>query len=210
MSAPKFYSDAEERLNIWTHAFGMGASVVGLFLLFLRASTQLSMVSALIFGLSLIILYAASTFYHRATDPQKRARLRVFDHAAIYVLIAGTYTPFSLITLPDKPGWLVFGIIWGLAIGGITLKLFFTGKFDLLSTIFYIGMGWVGIFFANSLIENLVSGGVSLILYGGISYTLGAILYSIKRLPYNHAIFHVFVLVGSFLHYLSIYLYVID
>lgn len=209
MSSPKFYSDKEERLNIWSHAFGIVVSILGLTLLLLKASSSLSVISSWIFGLSLIILYTASTLYHSSADVNQRSKLRIFDHAAIYVLIAGTYTPFSLITLPQNPGWLVFGLIWGLAIGGISLKLFFTGKFDLLSTIFYIAMGWVGILFVNPLIDNLASGGVSLILYGGICYTVGAILYSIKKLPYNHAIFHVFVLGGSFFHYLSIYLYVI-
>lgn len=187
----------------------MFLSVIGLIALLLKSENTLSITSSLIFGLSLIFLYSASTFYHRAKEPILRAKLRVLDHIAIYFLIAGTYTPFALITLRDSIGTSILITIWSIALGGLILKLFFTGRFSILSTALYIGMGWIGVFSADSIMESLTYEGVMLILAGGVSYTVGAILYAIKSLPFNHAIFHVYVLIGSFLHYLCIYFYVV-
>lgn len=210
--AVKFYSEAEEKWNIRTHVFGLLASIVGLVFLVVKASASNSaaaLISVLTFGVSLIVLYAASSIYHAAKEEQRRARLRVFDHAAIYLLIAGTYTPFTMLVLEERLGWQVFGIVWGLAVVGILLKLFFTGKFNVLSTLIYVGMGWVIIFAINPLIDQFSYEGLFTLFLGGGFYTLGAVLYSIKRLPFNHAIFHVFVLLGSFSHYLSVYLFVL-
>ncbi|MFT5762220.1 MAG: hemolysin III, partial [Polaribacter sp.] len=164
--------------------------------------------SLLIFGLSLIILYAASTLYHSATKPKLRRRLNIFDHAAIYVLIAGTYTPFTIITLEGETGWIIFGLTWLFALTGIILKLFFTGKFDKLSTTMYVLMGWQIVFVINPLLENLSEQGLFWLFAGGVFYTVGAVLYSIKKIPYNHAIFHFFVLAGSLSHFISIYFYI--
>ena len=164
--------------------------------------------SFIIYGLSLLILYSASTFYHAAKNPKARRRLNIFDHAAIYILIAGTYTPFTIITLEGSTGWIIFGLTWIFALIGVVLKLFFTGRFDKLSTIMYVLMGWQVVFAINPLLENLATEGLQLLFAGGIFYTIGAILYSIKKIPYNHVIFHVFVLLGSVSHFLSVCYYV--
>jgi len=168
-----------------------------------------SIVSFAVFGLSLVLLYAVSTLYHSTKKPASRSRLRIYDHASIFVLIAGTYTPFTLITLNGTTGWVIFGISWGLAIGGIVLKLFFTGKYHLLSTLMYIFMGWVIVFAINPLIENLSSQGLLWLLAGGVAYTVGAALYSVRTIKFNHAIFHIFVLIGSFSHFMSVYFHVL-
>jgi hemolysin III len=208
----KFYAPAEERINIVSHAAGLILSIVGLMLLLGHATLNGNMwhvVSFSIFGASLIMLYAASTFYHSAKKQESRNRLRIIDHAAIYILIAGTYTPFALVTLNGSTGWVIFGVTWGLAVSGITLKLFFTGKYELLSTMMYVFMGWVIIFAVKPLIQNFSTEGIAWLLAGGIAYTVGAIIYSFKKIKFNHAIFHVFVLIGSISHFLSVYLYVL-
>jgi hemolysin III len=207
----KYYDPAEERLNILTHGLGLVLSIVGLGILLFRANEQgttMHWVSFAVFGVSLILLYAASTFYHSARDPKRRGYLKILDHAAIFILIAGTYTPFTLISLEGPTGWTIFSVVWGIAAAGVILKLFFTGRFDILSTLLYVGMGWIIVFAIKPLMANLALEGLYWLLAGGIAYTVGAILYSIKRIPFNHAIFHVFVLVGSFCHYLAILLYV--
>lgn len=208
----KYYSPAEEWINISSHAVGLVLSVVALTLLVMHANLNGNVwhiVSFSIFGASLIILFAASTVYHSAKNPDVRARLRIVDHASIYVLIAGTYTPFTLVTLNGSTGWTIFGITWGMALCGIVLKLFFTGRYSLLSTLMYVFMGWVIIFAIKPLVENLSSEGLFWLVLGGVSYTVGAILYSIKKIKFNHAIFHVFVLLGAFCHFVSVYFYVL-
>lgn len=205
------YSDKEERLNILTHAFGLLLSIVGLPFL-IGKSTDFEgfwkPTSLIIYGISMIILYAASTFYHAAKEAKLRRRLNIFDHAAIYVLIAGTYTPFTMIVLEGTIGWVLFGITWFFALVGIILKLFYTGKFDKLSTIMYVLMGWEIVFVIKPLMDNFSTAGLKLLILGGVFYTLGAILYSIKKLPFNHAIFHIFVILGSISHFLCIFYYV--
>lgn len=208
----KDYPPKEEKINIISHAFGLILSLLATPLLIVHASINGNVwhiVSFSIYGASLIILYAASTLYHSAKKPKLRKRLNVFDHASIYVLIAGTYTPFTLVTLNGAWGWTIFGITWGLALTGIILKLFFTGKYDILSTIMYILMGWVVLFAIKPLLNNLDFDGILWLFAGGISYTIGAVLYSIKKIEYNHAIFHLFVLIGSFCHFMAIYFYVL-
>ena len=206
-----FYSHKEEQLNIITHFAGFILSIVALVFLVVHAQVCGNiwhLVSFSVFGASLITLYGASTLYHREKDPVIRKKLRILDHAAIYVLIAGTYTPFTLVTLNGEVGWTIFGVTWGLAIAGIILKLFFTGKYQLLSTLMYVGMGWIIIFAINPLIQNFSSEGLIWLLAGGVAYTLGAVLYNIKKIKFNHAIFHVFVLLGSFCHFISVFHYV--
>jgi hemolysin III len=207
----KIYSPFEERINVVSHVIGFLLSIVALILLAVRAILHggaMHIVSFSIFGISLIVLYAASTLYHRAMEPELRGRLKIFDHASIYVLIAGTYTPFTLVTLAGTTGWVIFGITWGAALTGIILKLFFTGRFSIVSTIMYVLMGWVIIFAIKPLVNSLPSEGIFWLFAGGVAYTLGAILYSIKYIKFNHAIFHLLVLVGSFCHFMSIYFYV--
>jgi hemolysin III len=213
MDTTNHYSPAEEMTNIISHAIGLVFSVVGLVLMLIRADASgdaLHIVSAVIFGASLIALYAASTFYHSAKDPKLRSRLRIVDHATIYILIAGTYTPFTLVTLDGWIGWTIFGVSWGMALTGVILKLFFTGKYNLLSTLMYVFMGWIIIFAIKPLVSSLPPGGVSWLLAGGLAYTAGAVLYSIKKIKFNHAIFHLFVLLGSVCHFVSVYFYVLS
>jgi len=206
------YSATEEKINVITHASGLVLSVIALVLLIIRALTYgdtLHVITFTVFGLSMILLYTASTLYHSAKDIATRGKLQVFDHALIYVLIAGTYTPFTLIVLPGNLGWIMFGIIWTLALGGVILKLFFTGRFDILLTIMYVLLGWIVVVVLKPLIANLAIEGVILLFAGGIAYTLGAVIYAIKKVPGNHAIFHFLVLIGSLCHFLSIYFYVL-
>jgi hemolysin III len=187
-------------------------SVVALILLVVYSSiygTVWHITSFAIFGASLIVLYAASTFYHYSQRPKLRSKLNILDHAAIYVLIAGTYTPFTLVVLKGWIGWTIFGISWGLAFIGIVLKLFYTGRYDKISTFAYVLMGWVVIFAIKPLIENFPLKGLIWLFAGGIFYTIGAVLYSFKRLNYNHAIFHIFVLLGSFCHFMAVFFYVL-
>lgn len=207
----QFYSPTEEKLNIWSHAFGIFLSIIALVLLIIKAVQQDNiwmMISFPIFGVSLILLYLASTLYHASQEPQKRFKLKVFDHAAIYVLIAGSYTPFTLVSLNGETGWLIFSMVWVMAFTGIILKLFFTGRFKVVSTAMYVLMGWLIVFYFQDLTASLHEKGVFYLILGGVLYTIGAILYSIKKIKFNHAIFHFFVLAGSFCHFLSIYLYV--
>ena len=207
----QFYSPTEEKLNIWSHAVGIFLSIIALVLLIVKAVGQNNvwmMVSFPIFGISLIVLYLASTLYHASKHPEKRFKLKIFDHAAIYVLIAGTYTPFTLVSLNGEIGWFIFSVVWAIAFAGIILKLFFTGRFKVISTAMYVLMGWIIIFYFKELTANLNSDGVFYLILGGVFYTIGAILYSIKKIKFNHAIFHFFVLAGSFSHFLSVYLYV--
>ncbi len=208
----KYYSPIEEKINITTHAIGFILSIVAFVLLVTHANLHgdvWHIVSFSIFGASLIILYAASTFYHSAKKSELRNRLKIFDHASIYILIAGTYTPFTLVTLNGTIGWVIFGTSWGLALTGIILKFFFTGKYNLISTIMYVLMGWVIVFAIKPLINNLPLEGLLWLLAGGIFYTIGAILYSIKKIKFNHAIFHMFVLSGSFCQFMSVFFYVL-
>ena len=208
----KFYPAQEERWNIISHGLGLVLSFVALVLLLQKAgdydSTRLS-ISFVVFATGLILLYAASTFYHSSRNPVWRFRLKIFDHVAIFILIAGTYTPFALITLKGTVGWIIFGIAWGIALAGTVLKLFYTGKYKTLSTILYVGMGWIIIAAIKPLIDNLSVGGLWWLFSGGVFYTLGAVLYSINRIKYNHALFHLFVLLGSFSHFMAIYEHVI-
>ena len=202
------YSESEERLNIWSHALGLFLSLLAFPFLITKALTytgfwQVS--SFIIYGLSLIVLYAASTFYHASVNPKNRRKLNIFDHAAIYALIAGSFTPFCLIALDSDLGWYLFIFVWIFALIGIILKLFFTGRFDKLSTAMYLLMGWQVVFFIKPLMKVLTDFGLNLLIIGGVFYTVGAMLYSIKKIPYNHAIFHLFVLLGSASHFFALY-----
>ncbi|MDH3381195.1 MAG: hemolysin III family protein [Flavobacteriaceae bacterium] len=207
-----FYNPLEEKLNIITHAVGIALSIAALVLLVIFASfygNVWHIVSFSIYGASLIALYTASTIYHSIQNPKWRYRFNIVDHSAIYILIAGTYTPFALVTLNGTVGWVLFGVTWGIAAIGIIFKIFFTGRFDIVSTIAYVAMGWIVIFAINPLIDNLPLNGIFWLFLGGIFYTIGAIIYAIKRIKFNHAIFHVFVLLGSISHFFAVFFYVL-
>lgn len=203
------YTPLEERLNIYSHLLGALLSVVATVLLVLKAGEDLSSLMAyVVFGISMVLLYCASTLYHSARDPKRRFKLKILDHAAIYLLIAGTYTPFTVIGLKDHQGLWILLLVWSLALIGVVFKLFFTGKFKLFSTLLYVGMGWIVVFYWPVLSEALSEKALYYLILGGVSYTVGALWYSIKKLPLNHAVFHGFVLLGTFFHFLSIYLYI--
>lgn len=207
-----YYDPKEEKLNVISHALGLVLSIAALVLLVVYSSLYGSakhIVSFSIYGTSLIVLYSASTFYHYSKNPKLRKRLNIFDHAAIYILIAGTYTPFTLVILKGWIGWTIFGISWGLALTGVILKLFYTGKYDKISTFAYVLMGWLIIFAIKPLVNNLPFEGLMWLLSGGILYTIGAVLFSLKNLKYNHIIFHIFVLLGSFSHFIAVFFYVL-
>lgn len=207
-----YYDPKEEKLNVISHGLGLVLSIVALVLLVVYSSIYGSnwhIVSFSIYGASLILLYSASTLYHYVQNPKWRQKLNVFDHAAIYILIAGTYTPFTLIVLKGWVGWTIFGVSWALAIFGVIFKLYFTGKYDKISTMAYVLMGWLIIFAIKPLINNFPIEGLLWLLAGGVFYTIGAILYSIRSIKYNHAIFHIFVLLGSFSHFMAVFFYVL-
>jgi hemolysin III len=202
------YPREEERLNILTHGFGLLLSLIAFPFLLVKASEYDAIwqkISLLVYGLSLIVLYAASTFYHASSKPKLRRKLNIFDHAAIYVLIAGSYSPFCLIALNSNLGWYMFVFVWIFALVGVVLKLFFTGKFDKLSTAMYLLMGWQVVFFIKPLLKSLSDEGLYNLIAGGFFYTVGAAFYSLGKVKFNHVIFHVFVLLGSFFHFLAIY-----
>lgn len=204
----QMYAPAEERLNVISHAIGLGLSVLGLIFLVVKSSllgTTWHIVSFSIYGVSMVVLYSASTFYHASKTHEHRVRLKVFDHASIYLLIAGTYTPFTLVNLRGPWGWSIFGVVWGIAIIGIILKLFFTGRFKLISTIAYVIMGWIVIIAIKPMVHNTTAQGLWWLFAGGFFYTVGAVLYMFKKMPFNHATFHFFVLAGTICHFIMIY-----
>lgn len=209
---PKMYPPFEEKLNIISHGLGFVLSILALILLITRASKvgeTLALVSFTVFGATMILLYAASTLYHSAKTPRWRYKLNIVDHACIYLLIAGTYTPLALVTLEGITGWIIFGVIWGMALAGAIFKLFFIGRFRTFSTAMYVLMGWVILFAIKPLVANLSTEGLLWLLAGGISYSIGAVLFSLDRVKFNHAIFHIFVLLGTFCHFYSIYFHVL-
>lgn len=206
------YPPKEEKLNVISHGIGFILSLVGLILLIISASLKgdvWHIVSFSIYGTSMAVLYLASTLFHSSKKQHIRNRLNVFDHASIYLLIAGTYTPFLLVTLRGPWGWSLFGIIWGMAAVGIVLKLFYTGRYNVISAIAYVVMGWVILIAIKPLISNLETAGLWWLVAGGISYSLGVIFYLNKKIKYNHAIFHLFVLAGSICHFISVFWYVL-
>ncbi len=200
----------EEKLNALTHAFGALLGVVALVLLivFNTHKSDWSLFSVIVYGLSIIILFSASTLYHSVKSEKNKHYFRIIDHISIYLLIAGTYTPVLLITLIHSKGWTLFWIVWGIAAFGVILKLFFTGRFEVFSTLLYLFMGWLVVFdFSN--LSNALGNGILWLFAGGMAYTVGIVFYAIHRIPYNHVIWHLFVLAGAICHFFMIFLYVI-
>ncbi len=206
------YTEREELANSVTHAAGVVLSLVGLVLLVVFAALNGSawhVVSTAIFGTTLVLLYTTSTLYHSLRGDRLKQRLQKADHAAIFLLIAGSYTPFVLVTLRGPWGWSLFGIIWGLAVAGVTIKFWLAGRFRLVSTLIYIAMGWLVLVAIKPLAAALPAGGLKLLVAGGLCYTGGAAFYLWKRLPYHHAIWHLFVLAGSACHWAAVFLHVV-
>jgi len=204
------YPATEERINVYSHGLGLVASVFALVVLALKADGLLQVVSVVVFATSLIALYGSSTIYHSTHDVARRAWLRTVDHSMIYVLIAGSYTPLALLVLKGSVGWAIFTVSWTMAVTGIVIKLFHTGKYDRISTAMYVFMGWVIIFAIKPLAANLSSEGLTWLFAGGVSYTLGALFYSIRKMPFGHATFHVFTLLGSICHFICVYYFVLE
>lgn len=203
----------EELINSLTHGAGIVLSVFGfgaLLTVSILCGDAWSIVAASIYGIALVLLYTASTLYHALQNPIVKHRLRILDHCAIFVLIAGTYTPFMLISLRASFwGSILFVSIWLLATFGIVLKLFFTGRYESLSTLMYVVMGWLVVVAAKQMIESVPLPGLYWLAAGGIVYSIGAIFYAWKNIPYNHSLWHVFVLIGSICHYIAICFYVV-
>lgn len=202
----------EELLNALTHGIGAVVALVAAAVLITLASIHgdyWAVIGASVYGASLLLLYVASTLYHAVSHEPTKARLKVFDHCMIYVLIAGTYTPFTLTSLRGPWGWTLFGLIWGLAIAGIVFKLYYTGRFRWLSTGIYLAMGWLVVIALDPLMKALPGSAFSWLMAGGIAYTAGTLFYMSRRLPYAHAIWHAFVLAGSVCHFAAVLIQVL-
>lgn len=202
----------EEVMNAVTHGIGTLLAVAGLVLLTVFAYLYgdiWHIVSFSIYGTTLVLLYLMSTLYHSFTNERLKYIFKILDHSAIYLLIAGTYTPFTLVPLHGVLGWTVFGLVWGLAAIGIALKVFFVGRFKIVSTICYVAMGWFIIIAIKPLIATVSTMGIVWLIIGGLLYTLGSVFYMWNKLPYNHAIWHLFVLGGSISHFIAVFFYVL-
>jgi hemolysin III len=205
-------TSAEEFASTVTHGIGLALSLAGLTVLVVLAAlkgTAWHIVSCSIYGATLVVLYAASTLYHAMRTPRAKRVLRILDHGAIYLLIAGTYTPFTLVNLRGWLGWTLFGLVWGLALAGILFKVFRVDRFPIASTLVYLSMGWLVVIAWKPVMALIPGGGIALLLVGGISYTAGVIFFAAHRLPFNHAIWHLFVLGGSTCHYVAVLVYVL-
>jgi hemolysin III len=206
------YTISEEIANGVTHGVGLGASLVGALLLVVLTALHgdaWQVVSSAVYGATLVTLYTASTLYHSFRGVRAKKALRVFDHCAIYLLIAGSYTPFALVSLRGPWGWTLFTLVWGLTVAGIVFKVFFTGRLNALSTAVYVLMGWLCVVAAKPIVESVPPGALWLLLAGGVAYTAGTVFYHNRRVPYSHAVWHLFVIGGSVFHYLAISLYVL-
>jgi hemolysin III len=198
---------AVELANTITHGIGLALSIAGFVVLLVLAAVRGNprhIVSCAIYGATLVCLYAASTLYHGIPSPRRKRALRIFDHCAIYLLIAGTYTPFLLVNLRGGWGWSLLGIVWGFAMAGIVFKFLFVDHFPFLSTVIYLLMGWLAVIALKPLLAAVPASGLLWLLAGGLLYTLGVVFYAWKRLPYNHVIWHLFVLAGSTCHYVAV------
>ncbi|WP_445773273.1 PAQR family membrane homeostasis protein TrhA [Shewanella sp.] len=206
------YCHKEERANAISHGFGVVAGVVGLVLMLLKAPAELTFAQisgVVVYGLSIIVLFLASTLYHSSQSVVWRKRFKMADHCAIYTLIAGTYTPLMLISIQSTQATIVLIAIWSLALGGIIFKTLFIGRFKVFSVLLYLIMGWLCVTVMGDLKSQMSELGLSLLLAGGLFYSLGVIFYVGKRIPFNHAIWHLFVLGGAFSHFFCIYLTVL-
>ena len=202
----------EEIASAITHGFGLVLSVIGFVVLVVLAGIRgdgWMITSCIVYGLSLVILYAASTVYHSVLSPKLKKRLQIIDHCGIYLLIAGTYTPFGLIIADTSLGRGLLAAIWALAIIGILIKLVIHDRFPALNVISYLAMGWLGIFAVQPLFNALGLMPVALAVAGGVAYTLGVVFFPWKSIKHHHAIFHIFVMLGSIIHYAAIVIYVV-
>ncbi len=206
------FTKKEEIINAITHGIGALLSIAGLVLLIIFASLNgnpWQIVSVSIFGTTMLIMYLSSTVVHSLPEGKWKDIFQIFDHSSIYLFIAGSYTPFLLVHLRDELGWILFGTVWGIAIVGVIFKIFFVKKFLVLSTLFYVLMGWLITLVWNPLTAIMDGTGMLLLMIGGLFYTLGAIFYIWRGFIYHHAVWHLFVLAGSIFHFFTVFYYVI-
>ncbi len=202
----------EELAHSITHGAGLLLSIAALVVMVVfsvKSGAATAVVACSIYGATLVLLYASSTLYHSLPTGRGKRIFGIFDHAAIFLLIAGTYTPFTLVTLSGRWGWSIFGAVWGLAIAGVLLEVLTRGRARRLQLVFYLAMGWAIISAAKPLLSELATGGMVLLAAGGLSYTFGVVFFVWKRMPYHHAVWHVFVLAGSICHFFAVLFYVI-
>ncbi|MDA3936789.1 MAG: hemolysin III family protein [Actinomycetota bacterium] len=206
------YSVGEEIANSVTHGVGVALSIAALTALVMFAATYGNgwhLASAIVYGVSLVLEYTASTLYHSLPWPRAKHVFKIIDHAGIYLLIAGTYTPFTLVVMRDNGGWWMFGIVWALAIAGIVMEAAWVYRPKGLSAAVYLGLGWFVVVAIKPLIEGLAPGGLWLLIAGGLCYTLGTAFYVLKKVRYMHMVWHLWVLAGSVCHFLAVMLYVL-
>ncbi len=209
VSEKRYHRPGEEIAHSVTHGIGALLAVAGLVVLTTLAALSgeaVHVVSSVVFGTTLVILYSASTLYHAVSSPRVKMVLRVIDHSSIFLLIAGTYTPFTLISLSGPWGWTLFGIIWGLAALGIIAQFFRLGRSNLFQIILYLTMGWAALAAVGPIIRAVPPAGLTLMVAGGLAYTVGVVFYLTRRIPYHHAIWHLFVIAGSVLHFFAVLL----
>lgn len=200
----------EEIFHSITHGIGSGLSIAGLTLLLVLAilfGDVYQIVSFSIFGASLVLLYLSSTLYHGFQQPRVKHIFKIFDHASIYLLIAGTYTPFLLVGLGGSAGWTMLFIVWGIALFGIVFKVLFIERFQVLSVVTYLLMGWLCVFVFREMVASIPLGAIIWLAIGGLFYTVGVIFYALQKIPYMHAVWHFFVLGGSICHFFAVLLY---
>ena len=212
MTDPARYSMGEEIASSVIHGIGILLSLAALIIMVIFASrygTAWHLAGAVVFGCGLIIAYTSSTLYHSFQKVKVKAVFRILDHVSIFILIAATYTPLTLVNLRGTWGWSLFGVVWGLALFGIIVECSSLRRFRLASVILYLGMGWIMIVAIKPMLVMVQTGGLLLLLAGGLAYTIGCLFYAWRRLPYNHAIWHLFVLAGSACHFFAILFYVL-
>lgn len=201
-----------ELANTLTHGIGLLCSVAALVLLVVFSSLRghaRHVVACSVYGTTLVLLYLASTLYHASRRPRVRRVMQIVDHAAIYLLIAGTYTPFAMISFGGTFGWWIFGVVWGLALLGVVYEIFFCGRFRFLSTVVYLAMGWLVVVIFKPLVHHIPTGGLTWLMAGGLAYSVGAVFYLWKSVPHHHAIWHLFVMGGSTCHFFAVMFYVL-
>jgi hemolysin III len=212
MSPTRAWTAGEEVAHAVTHGVGLLAAIVGLVVLLVEAAATRDpwrITACAVYATTLVLLYGTSTLYHALSATRARRVFRVLDHSAIFLLIAGTYTPFALVSLRGPWGWALLGIVWGLGVLGITAKAIFGTRWPIVSTVIYLGMGWVVLVAAKPLVAHVPAGGIAWLVAGGIAYTAGIVFYAWTRLRYSHAIWHLFVLAGSACHYVAVARYVV-
>jgi hemolysin III len=195
--------EKEEKLNTLSHALGIILGLIGFVVLYLinDGHNSYGIFSISVYSFTFVLLFTASTLYHRVRDPKLKNKLRILDHISIYFLIAGTYTPVALIMLEKGNGWLLFYTVWGISAVGTLMKLFYTGKYEFISLLLYLIMGWLIVLDLDNLLSQTTTIGLGTLFLGGAFYTIGILFYAIERIPYNHFIWHLFVLGGAISHW---------